>query len=78
MTKHLVLILFVLSNSVACATAGSDLLPRVGNGLMAVKDAYAALCEPVPSGKEAACENARIELNRAIDAYSKLNDLVEE
>jgi hypothetical protein len=72
---HLLVGISVLS-LVGCATAGAEALPRIGHGLEAVKEAYQALCSPPPAGKEKFCENARVELNKAIDVYTKINDSV--
>jgi len=59
-----------------CATAGADILPRVGSALEAAKSAYVALCSPPPDNKEKLCEDLRGELNKIIDAYTQLNDAV--
>lgn len=52
-----------------CATAGTDVLPRVIAGAEAAKASYRAACEPVPAGAEKVCAD----LKTAIDKYDAIS-----
>lgn len=51
-----------------CATAGTDILPRIVAGVQAAKDVYAAVCNPIPKGAEDLCADLKV----AIDRYDEV------
>lgn len=52
-----------------CATAGTDVLPRVLAGAEAAKASYRAACEPVPAGAEKVCGDLKV----AIEKYDAIS-----
>lgn len=63
MLKSLVFLVVAVS-LVGCATAGSDILPRVVAGLEAAKSVQAAVCHPVPKGAEKLCSDLEALIER--------------
>lgn len=74
MKKLIVTCLFLCS----CATAQETGMTHVAGALEAVKSAWRAACQPVPPGAEAKCADAKDAVNKAVDVYTEVNDLVKE
>lgn len=61
----------------ASACGNSQIMPRLGNTLMALSDAYRAVCEPPPPEKKVQCADAHFAINEAIDEYSAVNSFLD-